>query len=119
MADHLILLVDTNNAFDSVSKMVMLLTVQHLWPRMSHSSWNYYRHQIRGWSGCTGGSTVFILIKEGVAQGDPFVIALYGIMLPPSSLTSIKCFLRCANPGLPRTAPWTGWASRWPPALWS
>ena len=81
--DHLLLLVDAKNAFNSGSKMAMLWTVRHLWPRMSRFALNCYRHQIRMVIRISGESAVFILSKEGVAQGDPFAMALYGIMLLP------------------------------------
>ena len=100
------------NAFDSVTKMTMLWRVRHLWPYMSRFASNCYRHQIRMVVRMLGKCAMFTLSKVGVAQGDPFVMALYGIMLPPSSFTSSTCFQMCSSPGLPMTTPWTGTAAR-------
>ena len=45
-----------------------------------------------------GESAVFILSKEGVAQGDPFTMALYGIMLLPLIANLKRMFPRVLQP---------------------
>ena len=47
---------------------------------MSRCAFNCYRHQIQLVICIEGTSVIFILSKEGVAQGNPFAMALYGIM---------------------------------------
>ena len=62
----------------------MLWTVQHRWPAGARFAFNCYRHwaQIllhhRG-----GGAPVTILSREGVTQGDPLLVVLYGTTLVP------------------------------------
>ena len=84
--------------FNTGSKMAMLWTVRHLWPRMSRFILNCYRHQIRMVIRMLGESAVFILSKEGVAQGDPFAMALYGIMLLPLIAHLKRMFPRVLQP---------------------
>ena len=50
---------------------------------MSRFAFNCYRHQARLVIRIAGASCIFILSREGVAQGDPLAMALYGIMLLP------------------------------------
>ena len=62
----------------------MLWTVRHLWPSGARFAFNCYRH----WStlilrGKDGNSTELLSSKEGVTQGDPFSMVLYGLDILP------------------------------------
>ena len=50
---------------------------------MSRFNFNCYRHEVRLICRQPGGEVVTILSKEGGTQGDPLVMALYGITLLP------------------------------------
>ncbi len=78
-----VLLIDARNAFNELSRFSMLWTVRHLWPAGARFVFNCYRHA----------STLFvrrdfdfceeILSREGIAQGDPLSMILYGLTLTP------------------------------------
>ena len=78
------LLVDAKNAFNSLLRYVMLWHVRHLSPRASRFVFNRYRHfglvVVRNEP---GEAPHFILSEEGVAQGDPLAMDLYGLTLVP------------------------------------
>ena len=61
----------------------MLWTVRHRCPRLATYSFNRYRHQIRLICRQPGGEPEIILSQEGVTQGDPLAMVLYGIALLP------------------------------------
>ena len=79
---------------------------------MSHFAWNCYRHQIRMPIKMLGKSAVFILSKEGVAQGDPFALALCRIMLLPLIANLKQMFPAVLQPWFAGNGPWTGRASK-------
>ena len=82
------LLVDAANAFNAGNRTAILWTVRHLWPSGARFSFNCYRH----WSSLMirrddGYEADFLMSKEGVTQGDPLSMILYGIgMLPLTKL---------------------------------
>ena len=78
---ELLLMADAKNAFCSLGKMGMLWTVRHIWPKMSRLAFNCYRHQIQMVCRQKGAAAIIILAKEGVAQGNPLAMALYGVGL--------------------------------------
>ena len=78
-----LILVDTMHGFNILSRLSMLLTVQHRCTKMSRFVFNCYRHEIRLICRHPGGTALIILSKEGIMQGDPLVMALYGIALLP------------------------------------
>ena len=63
----------------------MLWITYHLWSQIKRFVFNFYQQQIRLMFCVYVGRTIFIPSKEGVAQGDPFVMALYGPMFLPLS----------------------------------
>ena len=58
-------------------------TVRHICPRLATYTFNCYRHQIRLICRQPGGEPEIILSQEGVTQGDPLAMVLYGIALLP------------------------------------
>ena len=69
-----ILLVDANNAFNSLYREVALRNIQHLCPSLSVDLINTYREDIDG---------ATLLSTEGTTQGDPLAMAMYGIGILP------------------------------------
>ena len=79
---NIILLVDADNAFNSLSRRTMLWTVRHLWPAGSRFVFNMYRHSARQIIR-NGAASETILSREGVTQGDPLAMIAYGLGLVP------------------------------------
>ena len=78
-----VLLVDARNGFNELGRKAMLWTVRHRWAAGAKFAFNCYRHSAqlimrRGDRPCH-----VILSKEGVTQGDPLSMVLYGITLVP------------------------------------
>ena len=65
-------LIDASNAFNDLSRLVMLLTVRHCWPEGARFAFNYYMHYAQFLLRQPGEPPVIILIREGVTQGDPY-----------------------------------------------
>ena len=61
----------------------MLWTVRHRCPRLATYAFNVYRHAKRLIVRDPGNDPIIILSEEGVTQGDPLTMVLYGIMLLP------------------------------------
>ena len=78
-----LLLVDAKNGFNMLSRLGMLWTVRHRAGKMCRFSFNCYRHEIRLLCRRPGADALYLLSKEGVTQGDPMAMALYGIALLP------------------------------------
>ena len=82
--EEILLLVDAANGFNQLSRLGMLWTVRHRCPKLSRFAFNCYRHNIRLLLRRPGGLEALILLsKEGVTQGDPLAMALYGVALLP------------------------------------
>ena len=73
----------------------MLWTVRHRWPAGARFTFNFYRHWAQLLLHQTGEPPVTILSREGVTQGDPLSMVLYGI-----NLTPVADKIRPADPGL-------------------
>ena len=73
----------------------MLWTVRHLWPAGAIFAFNCYKHWAQLLLRQPGELPVTILSREGVTQGDPLFMVLYGIILVPLAEE-----LRAADPGL-------------------
>ena len=78
------LLVDAANAFNAGNRTAILWTVRRMWPSGSRFSFTCYRHWLMLMIRCDDSYEADMLqSKEGVTQGDPLSMILYGIgMLP-------------------------------------
>ena len=81
--EEVLLLVDAANGFNNLSRYVMLWMVRHCCTKLSRFSFNYYRHENRLVYRRPGMEALTLLSKEGVTQGHPLAMALYGIALLP------------------------------------
>ena len=73
----------------------MLWTVRHRWTAGERFNLNFYKHWAQLLLHQPGETQVTILHREGVIQGDPLSMVLYGITLVPLAEE-----LRAADPGL-------------------
>ncbi|KAL7526623.1 hypothetical protein ACHAXR_001569, partial [Thalassiosira sp. AJA248-18] len=97
--EEILLLVDAANGFNSLSRMGMLWTVRHRCPKLARFAFNCYRHQARLVCRRPGKDALILQSREGVTQGDPLSMALYGIALLP-----LAEMLREASPNV--LQPW-------------
>ena len=82
-----ILLVDAENAFNTVNRKVALQSVQASCPIVSKFTMNFFRPRNRHFLGRT-----YLSGEEGIAQGDPFAIIFYGLsVLPLTYFHGTKC----------------------------
>ena len=88
-------LADACNGFNELSPLEMMWTVRHRWTAGTRFAFNCYRHWAQLLLRQTGEPPVTILIREGVTQGYPLSMLLYGITLAP-----LVEELRAADPGL-------------------
>ena len=77
------MLVDTRNGFNELSRLAMLWTVRHCWPAGARFAFNCYKNWAQLILHQTGDPPVTILSREGVNQGYPLSMVLYGITLAP------------------------------------
>ena len=73
------MLVDSRNGFNELSRLAMICTVRHRWPAGEIFAFNCYKHWVQLLLRQPGELPVSILRREGVTQGDPFSMVLYGI----------------------------------------
>lgn len=75
-----LLLVDASNAFNSINRISALCNARVFWPRCARFLFNTYR-------GCSAlviqGVDTFLYSREGVTQGDPLSMLLYGVATLP------------------------------------
>ena len=88
-------IVDARHGFNELSRLAMLWTVQHCWPAGARFAFNGYKHWAQLLLRQPREMPVTILSREGVTQGDPLSMVLYGITLVPLAEE-----LRAADPGL-------------------
>ncbi len=77
------LLVDARDAFNEGNRMLTLWTVRHRWPSGARCGFNCYRHFAMLITRCGNDLFLIILSKEGVTQGDPLAMVMYGLGLLP------------------------------------
>ena len=82
-----VLLVDATNGFNELGRKAMLWTVRHRWANGARFSFNCYRHSANLLLRRRGGDCEIILSREGVTQGDPLSMVLYGLALTPLAET--------------------------------
>ena len=83
------------NGFNELSHLAMLWNVRHRWPSGARFAFNFYKHWAQLLLRQPGELPVTILSREGVTQGDPLLMVLYGITLVPFAEE-----LRAADSGL-------------------
>ena len=88
-------LVDARNGFNELSRLTMLWTVRHRWTAGGRFVFNCYMNWAQLPLRHPGEPPVTILSREGVTQGDPLSMVLYGITLIPLAKE-----LKSADPGL-------------------
>ena len=90
--EDILLLVDAANGFNNLSRLGMLWTVRHRCPKIARFAFNCYRHEVRLLCRRPGQEALILLSREGVTQGDPLSMALYGVaLLPLAELLREKC----------------------------
>ncbi len=77
-------LFDAKNGFKKVNRYLMLWTAAHRWTKASRFAFNRYRHQnIVYVRDRPGKPPIWILSREGIAQGCSLSMNLYGVALLP------------------------------------
>ena len=78
-----VLLVDAGNGFNELGRKAMLWTVRHMWASGARFAFNCYRHAGQLILRRNGEPCYTLLSEEGVTQGDPLSMVLYGLSLVP------------------------------------
>jgi hypothetical protein len=78
-----LLQVDAMNGFGELGRKAMLWTTRHRWANGALFAFNCYRHAATLILRRQGGSCEILLSREGVTQGDPLAMVLYGLALTP------------------------------------
>jgi hypothetical protein len=77
-------LFDAKNGFNKVNRYLMLWTAAHCWTKASRFAFNRYRHQNTVYvRDRPGKPPIWILSREGIAQGCSLSMNLYGFALLP------------------------------------
>ena len=77
-------LVDARNGFNELNRANMLWTVRHLWSKGARFAFNCYKRQSRLYlRHRTSHKCSILRSKEGVTQGDPLSMVLYGLAMTP------------------------------------
>ena len=80
------LLVGATDAFNELNRKAMLWSVAHIWLSGARFAFNCYRHLTMMVVRRRGAAAGFILSREGVTQGDPLSMLLYGLVMTPLAL---------------------------------
>eukprot|EP00534_Pseudo-nitzschia_fraudulenta_P001034 CAMPEP_0201119006 /NCGR_PEP_ID=MMETSP0850-20130426/3183_1 /ASSEMBLY_ACC=CAM_ASM_000622 /TAXON_ID=183588 /ORGANISM="Pseudo-nitzschia fraudulenta, Strain WWA7" /LENGTH=295 /DNA_ID=CAMNT_0047384539 /DNA_START=18 /DNA_END=901 /DNA_ORIENTATION=+ len=82
------LLVDAANGFNELGRKALFWTTRHRWPHGARFAFNCYRHSAQlVLRGEPGSRCSILLSREGVTQGDPLSMVLYGLSLVPLAET--------------------------------
>ena len=76
-------LFDARSGFNELNRLVMLWTVFHCWPEGGRFAFNCYRYWAHILLRHPVDTPFIILGREGVTQGYPLLMFLYGIILVP------------------------------------
>ena len=93
-----VLLVDAKNGFNELSRKAMLWTTRHLWANGSRFAFNCYRHSSQLLLRRRGLPCLILLSREGVTQGDPLSMVLYGLTLTPLAASLRKAVPSVVQP---------------------
>ena len=74
---------DATDGFNNLSRKRMFWTVRHCWPRLARFAFNCYCHEVRLVVRVPGHIAMILMSMEGVTQGDPLAMGMYGISLIP------------------------------------
>ncbi len=96
--EEILLQVDAANCFNSLSRLGMLWTVRHSCPKLSRFAFNCYQNQARLVCRRPGKEALTLLSREGVTQGNPLSMALYGIALLPLAEMLHEAFPQVLQP---------------------
>ena len=78
-----LLLVDARNGFNEIGRIACLFTTRYRWAQGARFAFNCYRHQSQLFVRNPGRECIILASKEGVTQGDPLSMVLYGLALTP------------------------------------
>jgi hypothetical protein len=85
------LMLDAFNGFNELGRKAMLWTVRHLWAPGARFALNCYRHQGMLILRRKGDDCYTLFSQEGVTQGDPLSMILYGLALVPLANRLMEC----------------------------
>ena len=75
---------DAANDFNKLGYKALFWTIRHTWPQGSQFSFKCYCHSAQlVLRGKPGEKCQILLSREGVTQGDPLAMVLYGLSLVP------------------------------------
>jgi hypothetical protein len=77
------LFIDARNGFNELGRKAAMWTVRHRWAAASRFAFNCYRHAPQLMLCQLGKLCIILLSQEGVTQGDPLSMILYGLALSP------------------------------------
>ena len=77
------LMLDAVNAFNELRRVLMIWVVRHEWAMGFHFVFNCYRHWARLVVHSSSGTLFVLYSMEGVTQGDPLAMILYGLTVVP------------------------------------
>ncbi len=78
------ILVDAKNGFNELNRGAMLRTVRYLWPKGATFAFNFYKRQSRLYlRHRSRHESTILLSQEGVTQGDPLSMVLFGLAVTP------------------------------------
>ena len=92
------LVIDAENAFNSMSRVNMLWTVRHLWPAGARFAFNCYSFYSLLICRNSTGEPLTMWSKEGQIQGDPLSMFLYGIGILPLIRKLKQLHVDCIQP---------------------
>eukprot|EP00956_Cyclotella_meneghiniana_P019771 scaffold34349_cov35-Cyclotella_meneghiniana.AAC.1 len=77
-------LVDASNGFNELNKYAMFWNIRHRWPSGARFAFNSYRHNLTLVVRTSDAEAAYwVEGQEGLSQGDPLAMLLYGIALMP------------------------------------